>query len=165
MKILFKDLLNKTMDVIRKYTDDELIRKIVDLDKLDLNFTISITNNSIDIFVKRMINIEDSYYSSAKIIDTINIYKNKIPSSVCCETFPLMCVIEDWTSVRLFRFKGIGYYICFSEKYIDHVFTDDDVRKILKEDPSIRFVSSNDINSIEYMDENGIIDTDILDDF
>ena len=165
MKILFKDLLNKTMDVIRKYTDDELIRKIVDLDKLDLNFTISITNNSIDIFVKRLIDIEDNYYSTIKTIDTINIYKNEMPSSVCYNAFTLRCVLIDWTSIRLSTFNDTGCYIEFFDKYTDHVFTDDDVRKILKEDPSIRFIRSNDINSIEYIDENGIIDTNILDNF
>jgi hypothetical protein len=157
MKILFKDLLNETMDIIRKYANDELVRKIVNGSQLDLVFTISITSNSINISTW----VEDCLRVESHRIDNINIYNPTSSVRYYSKDLISIWVSPNWKSIRFYNIK-------FSDEDINHVFTDDDIKEILEKDPCIRFIgsiASSIEKSAECMDENGIIDTDILDTF
>ena len=160
MKILFKDLLNKIMDDIRKYANDELVRKIVNGSRSDLVFTISIFNNSIDISTW----FEDCLDDKSHKIDNINIYNSTSSIHYYIKNLITIWISPDWKSVRLSRFHNTEFFV----KDINHVFTDDDIREILEKDISIKFIESIRFiefieKTVEYMDENGVIDTDILD--
>ena len=149
MKIALKDLLNTTMNIIRKYANDELVRKIVNGSRSDLVFTITIINNSINISTF----FEDCLRVESHKIDDMNIYNSTSSTHCYVKDLVTIWISPDWKSVR---FSDIE----FSDKDIDHVFTDDDIKEILKKNPSIRSIIT--IESPEYMDENGIIDTDLI---
>ncbi len=147
---------------------------------IDLSLNIIIDEYQISVVMVSELHDIDSYYDYSSVIEGKLFYINNKKDFVeylypCSKDIAKsnsnyhltkinVCYNEETREVSWFMYydKAIRIYT----KEIDSMFTDNEVQDLIKTlhiRRSIDIFSNNEIKEIEYMDENGNIDTDMID--
>ena len=184
MKIAFKDVLNKSIEMVRKYFDNEAVIKMrqsyMFQHNIDLSLNIVIDKYQISVVMVSELYDIDSYYNYSSVIEGKLFYINNKKDAIeylypCSKDIPksksdhyLTKITVNYNektreaSLCMYYDKAVRVYL----KKIDSMFTDNEVQDLIKTlhvRRSIDILSNNEIKEIEYMDGNGNIDTDLID--